>query len=142
MTTDILPVAGPPRHLAPPPGGRWTIADYEQLPDDGLRYELLDGELRITTAPSTDHQGSSLRLAHHLYRIVELGGLGRVFTAPVDVELGPATIVQPDLVVIRHDGTATITPQRVVGPPDLVVEIVSPSTVIDAWNVTTEQLFG
>ncbi len=41
MTIDALPVAGPATHLAPPHGERWTIADYEQLPDDGARYELI-----------------------------------------------------------------------------------------------------
>jgi hypothetical protein len=48
MSTDILPVAGPATHLAPPPGGRWTVAEYAGLPDDGLRYEIVYGELRIT----------------------------------------------------------------------------------------------
>jgi Uma2 family endonuclease len=128
MSTDTLPVAGPPQHLPPPPGERWTIADYERLPDDGLRYELLEGELRITPASGTFQQTVSGALFFHLFQRVQRLNQGRGFTAPVDVELGPATIVQPDLVVIRLDGAATITPQRIVGPPDLVAEIVSPGT--------------
>lgn len=128
MTIDILPVVGPAPHLPPPPGGRWSIADYERLPDDGQRYELLDGELRMTPAPGTTHQAISLRIAHHLYTLLEMSGTGRVFAAPIDVELGPATIVQPDIVVVLPDGRATITEQRIIGPPDLVVEIVSPGT--------------
>lgn len=128
MSTDILPVTSPVHHLSPPPSGRWTIADYEGLPDDGRRYELIDGELRMTPAPNLAHQTSSLRIVHYLYTLVELAGLGRVFAAPVDVELGPATIVQPDLVVVLHGGAATLSEQRIVGAPDLIVEITSPST--------------
>lgn len=128
MTTDILPVTGPPPHLAPPPGGRWTIADYENLPDDGQRYELLDGELRMTPAPSIIHQSVSGLITYYLLQVVQLAGHGRVFAAPVDVELGPATIVQPDIVVVLSGGTAVITEQRIVGPPDLIIEITSPGT--------------
>ncbi|MCX7791071.1 MAG: Uma2 family endonuclease [Chloroflexaceae bacterium] len=128
MPTDILPIAGPATHLPPPPGGRWTVADYEQLPDDGQRYELINGDLRMAPAPTPDHQAASLRLAHYLFTFIETAGHGRVFTAPIDVQLGPATIVQPDLIVILHGGAASITAQRIVGPPDLVVEVVSPAT--------------
>ncbi len=128
MSTDILPIAGSATHLPPPPGGRWTVADYEQLPDDGQRYELINGELRIAPTPAPDHQAASLRLAHYLFTYVETAGHGRVFTAPIDVQLGPAAIVQPDLIVILHGGAASITAQRIVGPPDLVVEVVSPGT--------------
>jgi Uma2 family endonuclease len=128
MSTDILTVAGPARHLNPPVGGRWTIADYEGLPDDGLRYELINGELRMTPAPNLAHQTSSLRIVHHLYILIEHSGLGRVFAAPVDVELGPATIVQPDIVVVLHGSAARLSEQRIIGPPDLIVEITSPST--------------
>ncbi len=128
MSTDILPIAGPVTHLSPPPGGRWTVADYERLPDDGQRYELINGDLRMAPAPTPDHQAASLRLAHYLFTFVETAGHGRVFAAPIDVELGPTTIVQPDLIVILHGGAASITAQRIVGPPDLVVEVVSPGT--------------
>ncbi|MFQ3663813.1 MAG: Uma2 family endonuclease [Chloroflexaceae bacterium] len=128
MTTDILPIAGPATHLPPPPGGRWTVADYERLPDDGQRYELINGDLRMAPAPTPDHQATSLRLAHYLFTCIETAGHGRVFTAPIDVELGPTTVVQPDLIVILRGGAATITAQRIVGPPDLVVEVVSPGT--------------
>jgi len=128
MSTDILPIAGPATHLPPPPGGRWTVADYERLPDDGQRYELINGDLRMAPAPTPDHQAASLRLAHYLFTYVESAGHGRVFSAPIDVELGPTTVVQPDLIVILRGGAATITTQRIVGPPDLVVEVVSPGT--------------
>ncbi|MCU0490905.1 MAG: Uma2 family endonuclease [Chloroflexaceae bacterium] len=128
MTTDILPVAGLATHLAPPAGGRWHVADYEQLPEDGLRYEIVDGELHMAPAPNTGHQTSSGLMFYYIMQKVQLAGLGRVFSAPFDVELGPDTVVQPDIVVVLHNSAASITEQRIVGPPDLVVEITSPST--------------
>ena len=117
MTVDILPVAGPVAHLPPPPGGRWTVADYERLPEDGQRYELIDGELRIAPAPNPEHQTASGLIFYHLMQCVQLARHGRVFMAPLDVELSPVTIVQPDIVVILNGGAATITTQRIVGPP-------------------------
>ncbi|PDW02865.1 Uma2 family endonuclease [Candidatus Viridilinea mediisalina] len=128
MPDDILCATQPVRHLTPSAQGRWTIADYERLPDDGLRYELISGELRKTLAPNLAHQTSSLRIVHQLFTLIETTGAGRVFAAPVDVQLDGATIVQPDIVVVLRDGAATLTEQRVVGPPDLIVEITSPST--------------
>jgi Uma2 family endonuclease len=128
MTVDILPVAGPVAHLPPPPGGRWTVADYERLPDDGQRYELIDGDLRMAPAPNPEHQTASGLIFYHLMQCVQLARHGRVFMAPLDVELSPTTVVQPDVVVILNSGAATITTQRIVGPPDLVVEVVSPGT--------------
>jgi len=128
MSTDILPIAGPATHLPPPPGGRWTVADYERLPDDGQRYELINGDLRMAPAPTPDHQNASGLIFYYLMQHIQLAGHGRVFSAPIDVELGPNTVVQPDLIVILRGGAATITTQRIVGPPDLVVEVVSPGT--------------
>lgn len=128
MTVDILPVAGLVSHLPPPPGGRWTVADYERLPDDGQRYELIDGDLRMAPAPNPDHQHVAGLIFYYLMQHVQMAGHGRVFSAPIDVELSPVTIVQPDAVVLLHGGAAAITAQRIVGPPDLVVEVVSPGT--------------
>ncbi|MFV9504091.1 MAG: Uma2 family endonuclease [Oscillochloridaceae bacterium umkhey_bin13] len=128
MSSDILTVAGPAHHLPTPPEGCWTIADYERLPDDGTRYELINGALRMTPAPNLAHQTTSGILFYHLHQLVQLTRLGRVFAAPVDVELGPQTMVQPDLVVILHGGLAQLSEQRIIGPPDLIIEITSPST--------------
>lgn len=128
MTTDILPVAAPAPHVPAPPSGQWTVADYEQLPSDAGRFELINGVLHKAPAPSPQHQAASLRLAHYLFLAVEVAGRGRVFTAPIDVELDVTTVVQPDVVVILHGGKAQITAQRIVGSPDLIVEVVSPGT--------------
>jgi Uma2 family endonuclease len=128
MNTDILSVAGPVTHLIPPLEGHWTVADYERLPDDGLRYELVRGELHMAPAPGTDHQTTRGYLFYFLMQQIQLAGHGRVFHAPIDLELGPDTIVQPDIVVVLKQSAALITPQRIIGSPNLVIEIASPST--------------
>jgi Uma2 family endonuclease len=132
MTTsvplDVLPVVTAAAPLVGPPQGRWTYADYAALPDDGNRYEIIAGVLYTTPAPGTGHQSVSARLVTFLVTHVEFAGLGRVFAAPVDVELAPDTVVQPDIVVILSANLDRITPSRIIGAPDLVVEILSPGT--------------
>ncbi len=126
--TDTLPTVTPASHVPGPPQGRWTYADYARLPDDGQRYEVLDGVLYMTPAPGTEHQGVSARLVTFLMLHVELQGQGRVFAAPTDVELAPGFVVQPDVLVISAARLHLITPSRISGPPDLVVEVTSPGT--------------
>ncbi len=128
MTTDILPVAAPAPHVPAPPSGQWTVADYEQLPSDAGRFELINGVLRMAPAPSPQHQTITGLIFFYLFQHIQLAGRGRVFTAPIDVELDVTTVVQPDVVVILHGSKAQITAQRIVGPPDLIVEVVSPGT--------------
>jgi Uma2 family endonuclease len=101
--------------------------EYRCFPDDGRRHEIIDGDHYVTPAPSTVHQTISKRFQHQLYTQVELAGLGIVFNAPVDVQLAEYDIVQPDLVVILADRTRMITPTKVNGVPDLIIEILSPS---------------
>ena len=132
MTTsvplDVLPVVTVAAPLVGPPQGRWTYADYAALPDDGNRYEIIAGVLYTTPAPGAGHQSVSARLVTFLVTHVEFAGLGRVFAAPVDVELTPDTVVQPDIVVVLSASLDRITPSRIIGAPDLVVEILSPGT--------------
>jgi Uma2 family endonuclease len=132
MTTsaplDVLPVVTVAVPIVGPPQGRWTYADYAALPDDGNRYEIIAGVLYMTPAPGTGHQSISARVVTFLVTHVEFAGLGRVFAAPVDVELTPDTVVQPDIVVVLSASLHRITPSRIIGAPDLVVEILSPGT--------------
>ena len=132
MTTsaplDVLPVVTVAVPIVGPPQGRWTYADYAALPDDGNRYEIIAGVLYMTPAPGTGHQSISARVVTFLVTHVEFAGLGRVFAAPVDVELAPDTVVQPDIVVVLSANLDHITPSRIIGAPDLVVEILSPGT--------------
>jgi Uma2 family endonuclease len=103
-------------------------AEYVLFPDDGKRHEIIDGDHYMNPAPSTYHQTVSKRLQYQLYARIELAGLGLVFNAPVDVQLSDHDIVQPDLVVLVTGGKARVTPTKIRGAPDLLVEILSPST--------------
>src|SRR2546422_1869074 len=77
-----------------------TRLDYDDLahaPDDGKQYELLDGDLFVTPAPSPFHQRVSKRLQRQLERYFEDGGLGEVFNAPLDVILTKHDVVEPHI---------------------------------------------
>lgn len=106
-----------------------TWDHVQQLPDDGNRYEAIAGELYVTRAPSVRHQMISQRLNLELVRILADGGHGRVFFAPLGVHF-PATGegVQPDLLFISNERRGIIAPDELKGAPDLVVEILSPTT--------------
>ncbi len=105
-----------------------TYKDYEVLPADGRRYELHEGELSVTPAPSPRHQEISgnlfIALSDHVKRL----GRGKAFYAPIDCILSDTTIVQPDLVYLATDRMAAISGRGIEGPPTLVIEILSPST--------------
>lgn len=104
-----------------------TFADLCQMPNDGNRYEIIDGGLLVSPAPSQKHQRLSGRLHLVVGPHVETRGLGEVYYAPVDVRLGPNDIVQPDLLFIRRDRLDIYRDNPVEGPPDLVIEILSPA---------------
>lgn len=108
---------------------RWTWAEYARLPSEGsTRYEVLDDELVVTPSPSRRHQQISTRLVTALHMFVREHNLGEVYHAPFDVLFADGDFVQPDLVYLRKDRLDVITDRGVEGPPDLVVEITSPST--------------
>ena len=104
-----------------------TYAEYCLLPDDGQRYEVLDGKVVVSPAAGSDHQGIQAALTYHLYAAVELKRRGRVFT-DIDCHLIAHDIVRPDLVVVLPAHTHRIIETHIVGTPDLAIEILSPST--------------
>jgi Uma2 family endonuclease len=112
-----------------PKQGEWTYHHYAALPDDGQRYEIIDGVLYMTPSPNGAHQDAVLWLAHYLLIHVKVAGLGQVYVAPFDVELAPDLVVQPDVTVILKANEQIIMPTRITGAPDLVVEVSSPSTI-------------
>lgn len=113
-----------------PKQGEWTYEHYAALPDDGQRYEIIDGVLLLMTpAPTPQHQRVSFRIAKRLSTYVEETNMGEVFIAPLDVELAPKTVVQPDVFILLKTNPAKITTKRVQGVPDLAVEVSSPGTV-------------
>lgn len=106
---------------------RWgeplTVEDLEGMPDDGHRYELVDGTLLVTPAPATRHQMCVVQLSSDL--LTAAGREHLVLVAPYDWVVGPSTLFQPDLLVaLRSD----VGEKRLERPPLLVVEVLSPST--------------
>ena len=102
-----------------------TYADYAALPDDGRRFELIDGELFEMAAPSTRHQDLVLRLGIDFGLHVRRQGSGRVYVAPCDVVLSDTVTVQPDVVYLAEADVHRITAPNLQGPPTLVVEVLS-----------------
>lgn len=124
--------------LAGPQQGHWTYEEYAALPADGRRYEVMDGVLLMAPSPSPAHQNVVKWLTFYLTQYVDLTGQGKVFAAPLDVELAPNQIVQPDVFVLLQTSLAKITAKRVIGAPDLVVEVSSPATAVyDRLNKLT-----
>ena len=110
------------------PVKRWTYEDYYKLEDD-QRYEIIDGELLMAPAPDTWHQSWSGDIYAVLRTHVTGQKLGKVFMAPVDVVLDPENTVQPDIVFVPADNVGIIQRRAIFGVPDLLVELVSPSSV-------------
>lgn len=106
-----------------------TWDHVHQLPDDGNRYEAIAGELYVTPAPSVRHQRIAMRLYRRLARLLEDGGHGEVFCAPIGVRFsGTGEGVQPDLLFVSNDRQGIVATDELKGAPDLVVEILSPTT--------------
>jgi Uma2 family endonuclease len=104
------------------------LEDPAQCPDDGRRYEVIYGELHVTAAPDRRHQKLSVILTVRLFRLANETGTGEIYAAPVDVRLLGTDQVQPDLIFIRAERLHLYQGHVVFGPPDLVIEILSPST--------------
>ena len=105
-----------------------TYEDYAALPDDGKRYELHEGELSVTAAPSTWHQDVLLNLALILGPYVRAHTSGKLFIAPFDCILADITVVQPDLVYVDETRRRLVSSRALEGAPTLAVEILSPWT--------------
>ena len=107
------------------PATPWTYEDYLDFPDDGKRYEIVDGEVFVTPAPNTRHQDIVGLLFRRLGNHVEQHGGGRIFVAPYDAVLSPTDVVQPDIVFVSDTASNLITPANLQGPPTLAVEVLS-----------------
>jgi Uma2 family endonuclease len=105
-----------------------TFEEFRELPSDGKRYELVRGEVHVTPAPATRHQAVVQNLTVNLGSHVIKNHLGRVWTAPLDVRLSGDTALQPDLIFISNARAGIIQENWIAGSPDLVVEVLSPST--------------
>lgn len=111
-----------------------TYQDYVALPDNGKRYEIHDGELSVTPAPTSLHQIVLGRLFRVLDAHVTARGLGLVMVAPLDVLLSDrpseTTILQPDIVYLDNARLAGLHMRGVEGAPTLAIEVLSPSTAV------------
>ena len=114
----------------PTPLGRfdWTAEMARALPEDGNRYEVLDGELFVTPAPSADHQDALRALYDRLARYVREHGVGHIFFSPADIEFSPRRLVQPDLFVAPLVDGKRPRKWREIRGLILAVEGLSPST--------------
>lgn len=126
-TVETMPTVSQPRSW-PPKQGQWTCEDWLRLPDDGFRYEVLDGVLYTTPPPTTAHQRSLFRLARAMGNFVVEQQLGEVLVAPCGVKLpGQPVPVQPDILFVSAARRDIVGQEYVEGAPDLVVEVLSPS---------------
>jgi Uma2 family endonuclease len=117
MSTVILPAAY-----------RLTYADWLRLPDDGRISEIIDGDLFVTPTSSIQHQRISRKIAMHVAAFLERSGRGELFYAPTGVRISDDSVVEPDLLVVLQEHRDRIGDQVIDGPPDIVVEILSPGT--------------
>ena len=114
-------------HAAPQ---SWRYEDYLQLPDDGKRYEIIEGVLYVANAPTIEHQYAVGEAFAYLRQFVRDQQLGIVLAAPIEVHLSESSRpVQPDVLFSRKARQSILTPQFCDGAPDLIVEVISPSSL-------------
>ena len=118
-----------------------TYEDYVLLPNDGKRYEILEGEISVTLACSPKHQTASGILLIVLASYIKERKLGKLFHAPIDLILEPTSILQPDLLFVSSAHQRIITERAIEGVPDLVIEIVSPTTT-RTDRITKAQIYA
>ncbi len=128
MTSDRFAVVTPANHVPGPKQGQWTYSHYAALPDDGQHYEIVNGVLFMTPPPNPAHQQVAGEIFSYLRNNVKQFNLGRVFMAPIDVEIAPGDVFQPDVLLLLQPHLDRIKTSRIIGIPDLVVEVASPGT--------------
>jgi Uma2 family endonuclease len=127
MTTLVIPTHAP--IVQGPAQGQWKLSDWEKLPNDGNRYEIIFGVLYMTTAPSFFHQWVVRRLDRFLGVPAEEQGLAYAATAPIGVIMPGCDPVQPDFVIVRKEHAEIIRERKIMGVPDLIVEVISPGSI-------------
>ncbi len=107
---------------------RWTYEEYYCL-DDDQRHEIIDGNLLMAPSPDMWHQSWLGDLYTVIRNQVQRHKLGKVFVAPFDVVLDSENTVQPDLIFVATANLGIIQPRAIFGTPDLLIELISPSSV-------------
>lgn len=112
-----------------PRQGEWTYEDYRRLPDDGRRYEIIEGVLYVVNTPSYDHQFTVTKLDRIIGGYVDEHQLGIVLVAPFEIHLpGIAKPVQPDVFFIAAEKQPQPGASFFEGAPDIIIEVLSPGT--------------
>ena len=106
---------------------KYTYSDYLKTPDD-KRFELIEGDLIMTPSPTVKHQAVSENISFLLSSHIRACKLGRLFYAPMDVVLDQFNVLQPDIMLVLNENKKVITEANIKGAPDLVVEIISPTS--------------
>jgi Uma2 family endonuclease len=107
---------------------RFKADDIWDIPEDGNRYEVIDGELYVTPPPLEPHQFASGMLFGHLWQYIHPRRLGRLYSAPLGIVLDEENGVQPDIVYVSRERLGIVVERGLEGAPELVVEVLSPST--------------
>jgi Uma2 family endonuclease len=110
------------------PALKLTYEDLADLPEDGKRHELIDGEHFVTASPFRKHQGVSIRLSIDIGSYLDEHPIGWVYAAPLDVVLSDIDVVEPDLVFVSRERAELLADRCIAGAPDLVIEILSETT--------------
>jgi Uma2 family endonuclease len=116
------------------PQGQWTEQDYLTLPDTNRLLELSEGELVMPPHPTHTHQRAVIKLAAAMHAFVEKHQLGTLQVAPLPVRLWPGKIREPDILFVAQEHSDRIG-EQFYGPPDLVVEVLSPGT----WRIDRQE---
>jgi Uma2 family endonuclease len=106
---------------------KYNYQDYLQLPED-KRYEIIEGDLFMVPSPNESHQRILANILYILINYVRRNKLGAVYCAPFDIIFSEEDIVQPDVIFVSNENKKVITKDNIKGTPDLLVEILSPST--------------
>lgn len=113
--------------MATEPARVWTYDDLLAFPEDLVRREVIGGELFVTPSPSARHQDVVVELTIRLGLYAKEHG-GKLYAGPLDLYFSDTNVVEPDVLYLRPENLSKVQRRRVLAPPDLVVEISSPST--------------
>lgn len=111
-----------------PPHYLLTWREWAERATEHRHSELLNGEFYMAPAPTVQHQELAGRLYRALQNFLDEAGGGRTFIAPLGVQLSEYDVVEPDVFVLLDGGDATIRPERIVGAPSLIIEVLSPGS--------------
>ncbi len=125
-----LTMITPANWVPGPPQGDWTYEAYAALTKDGECYEIVQGVLVMSPAPEVPHQKVVGAIYRYLCEKIEDQGLGEVLQAPLDVILSEQEVYQPDVLVVLNEHANRVQRKGAVGAPDLVVEVISPSSAL------------